>query len=135
MRQWDGIVIHHSNTGDCSAAAVDRYHREVKGWKGIGYHFVVRRDGAVELGRSLEEVGAHARNPFPSRNRTHIGILLPGKNWFRRKQVKGLKSLLRVLCTIYNIAPHKIERHHHQCPGPGLDVLEVGLASVARPLC
>ncbi|MBP9550733.1 MAG: hypothetical protein KBE34_02250, partial [Veillonella sp.] len=29
------------------------------GWAGIGYHFVIRKDGTIERGRPLSVVGAH----------------------------------------------------------------------------
>jgi len=35
---------------ESSAADIDGWHKD-KGWKGIGYHYVVRRDGTVEPGR------------------------------------------------------------------------------------
>ena len=45
-----------------------------KGWRDIGYHLVINRDGAIEQGRPLEDVGAHARGY----NRDSIGICLVG---------------------------------------------------------
>lgn len=56
------IVVHCAATKpsmDTSAADIDRWHRE-RGWLKIGYHFVVRRNGEIEEGRHIEEVGAHA---------------------------------------------------------------------------
>ena len=48
----DAIVIHHvGNTNrDVSAAEIDRWHKN-NGWAGIGYHFVIRKDGTIERGR------------------------------------------------------------------------------------
>ena len=43
-------------------------------WKGIGYHYVVRRDGTVENGRPIEEPGAHV----VGHNRYSIGICYEG---------------------------------------------------------
>ena len=42
-------------------------------WLKIGYHFVIKRDGTVETGRELEEVGAHAKG-----QRYPVGICMVG---------------------------------------------------------
>lgn len=55
------VIIHCSATKqglDYSAADIDLWHRQ-QGWKSIGYHFVVRLNGDIERGRSLNQVGAH----------------------------------------------------------------------------
>lgn len=53
------IVLHTVGVrGDTTVAAIDRYHRSL-GWRGCGYHYVVRKDGTVEPGRALGELGAH----------------------------------------------------------------------------
>ena len=56
------IVIHHTGNptdDDLSAEQLHRSHLNL-GWAGIGYHFVVRKGGSIELGRPVECVGAHA---------------------------------------------------------------------------
>ena len=50
----DGIMPHQHNT----IAKIDAYHRS-KGWKCVGYHEFVHRDGTVEHGRNIAEPGAH----------------------------------------------------------------------------
>ena len=76
MRTITMIVLHCSavRPGQRSSAKdIDDWHKD-KGWKGIGYHFVVRRDGTVETGRRLEEIGAHC----VGHNRHSIGICYEG---------------------------------------------------------
>ena len=76
MRTITLIVIHCSSVRPhqrSSAKDIDGWHKD-KGWKGIGYHFVVRRDGTVETGRPLSEVGAHV----VGHNRYSIGICYEG---------------------------------------------------------
>ena len=77
MRNITLIVIHCSAVPtwqQSSAADIDRWHKE-RGWKyGIGYHYVVRRDGTVETGRPLERQGAHCQG----HNSHSIGICYEG---------------------------------------------------------
>lgn len=63
MRDIDMIVVHCSATPegrDFTVKDIDRWHK-ARGWKGIGYHYVVYRDGSVHEGRPVNEVGAHAK--------------------------------------------------------------------------
>jgi N-acetyl-anhydromuramyl-L-alanine amidase AmpD len=57
----DAIVVHCSATRagqDVKASDIDKWHKE-RGFKCIGYHFVVDLDGAIEAGRPLTMSGAH----------------------------------------------------------------------------
>lgn len=57
----DTIIIHCSATRagqDFTAADIDHWHRQ-RGFRSIGYHFVVRLDGTVEPGRDVALDGAH----------------------------------------------------------------------------
>ena len=65
----DGLMPNEHNT----IKKIDDYHKS-KGWKGVGYHFFIQRDGTVEVGRKLWEVGAHCVN----HNRYSIGICYEG---------------------------------------------------------
>jgi hypothetical protein len=68
-------VIHTEGDGvnnDTSAAAIRAWHRTGNGWNDIGYHFWIRMNGLVELGRPLELVGSHAKG-FNT-NSTGIGL-------------------------------------------------------------
>lgn len=70
------LAVHCSATKpsmDIGRKEIDRWHRD-GGMKCIGYHYVIRRNGEVELGRSKEEVGAHVRGY----NRESLGICLVG---------------------------------------------------------
>lgn len=70
------IVLH------CSATRCDRDYpveqllrdHKVRGFRTVGYHFYIRRDGSVSQHRRLLEVGAHCR-PF---NRCSIGVCYEG---------------------------------------------------------
>ena len=82
MRTITFIVLHCSAvkpSQTSSAKQIDEWHkqrvtRNGTHWKGIGYHAVIRRDGSIEPGRPLEEVGAHCY----LHNRHSIGICYEG---------------------------------------------------------
>lgn len=55
------IIIHCSATPEgknFTVEDIDRWHK-ARGWKGIGYHYVIYLDGSVHVGRPIEQVGAH----------------------------------------------------------------------------
>lgn len=56
-----------------SAAEIDAWHR-ARGWRCIGYHYVIRRDGQIERGRPEEMPGAHCEG----HNSDSIGICYEG---------------------------------------------------------
>jgi hypothetical protein len=51
-------IIHCSASTQGDVAEIRRWHL-ARGWNDIGYHFVIRPDGEVEVGRMLHEIGAH----------------------------------------------------------------------------
>ena len=58
-----------------SAAQIDTWHRKDNHWKfGIGYHYVIRRNGSIEPGRPEYMVGAHCLN----HNAHSIGVCYEG---------------------------------------------------------
>ena len=72
------LVIHCSAVKPdqtSSAAQIDTWHRKDNHWKfGIGYHYVIRRDGEIEPGRPEWMVGAHCLN----HNAHSIGVCYEG---------------------------------------------------------
>ena len=66
MRVITLIVVHCSAVKpdqSSSAAQIDTWHRKDRHYKfGIGYHYVIRRDGTIEPGRPEWMVGAHCLN-------------------------------------------------------------------------
>ena len=63
MRQITEIIIHCSYTPASMDTSVDeiRQWHKARGWRDIGYHYVIRRSGHVDLGRPISLAGAHAR--------------------------------------------------------------------------
>ncbi|WP_095075083.1 N-acetylmuramoyl-L-alanine amidase [Tenacibaculum jejuense] len=100
MRKITHIVIHCTATvsgREFSTKDIDLWHKK-RGWKGIGYHYVIKLDGTIEQGRPEYKIGAHVKG----HNRNSIGIVYVGglnkrlspKDTRNRKQKRALKSLL-----------------------------------------
>ena len=59
----DYIVIHCAATKasmDIGLTEIRKWHVQDNGWRDVGYHYIIRRNGEVELGRSIRDTGAHA---------------------------------------------------------------------------
>ena len=102
----DCIVVHHigmANNDDVSAETVHQWHLN-NGWSGIGYHFLIRKDGTIEEGRPLGTVGAHVYGE----NRHTVGINLVG-NFESAVPTEAQKTaaahLIASLCTVYQLDP------------------------------
>ena len=103
MRKIDKIIIHCSATPptlNIGAAEIRLWHIE-RGWKDIGYHYVIRRDGTIEPGRPIEKIGAHCKG----KNKNSIGLCLIGgvdknntpKENFTPEQWETLAATTRIL--------------------------------------
>lgn len=122
----DMLVIHHVGIpdGDTSAAAIHKAHL-ANGWAGIGYHYVIRKDGFIERGRPLATVGAHAEG----QNYHTVGVNVTGnfeKETPTKRQIASLEKLLVFLCQTYDIHPSAATIVGHRnvnstdCPGKNL---------------
>jgi len=138
------IVIHHAASGwdpdplkpqssvDTSAAEIDKLHR-AKGYDSIGYHYVVRFDGAVEKGRPEDLRGAHARawdGRGISYNASSIGVCFAGNcdhsGWTAEQRQSG-EALIRELMRRYQVPPERVIGHREcgldtHCPGRLIDM-------------
>lgn len=75
-KHTDYIIIHCAATRasqNIDIKDVDRWHR-AKGWRMVGYHFFIKRDGTLQEGRRLMDGGAHASGY----NDKSIGICMAG---------------------------------------------------------
>lgn len=116
MRPLTEIIIHCTDTRpiwmqglptDAKVAEVRRWHTQERGWKDIGYHFLIDRDGTVARGRPLEQTGAHTKG----HNTGTIGIALVGGHGgaanddfhdnFTEEQDKALREQIAKLKTAY----------------------------------
>lgn len=76
MRNITKIIVHCSATPegrDFTVVDIDKWHK-ARGWQGIGYHYVVYRDGSVHEGRNIAVAGAHTSG----HNKNSIGVCYIG---------------------------------------------------------
>ena len=97
-----------------SAKDIDKWHRE-RGFKfGIGYHYVIRRNGKIEPGRPEWMVGAHCVN----HNSHSIGICYEGGLDIRGQPAdtrtpEQKATMRRLLEDLHRRYPHALVVGHH----------------------
>lgn len=140
------LVFHTAAaTGDPSRDDIDRWHRQ-RGWSGIGYHYVIRKDGTVEKGRREDLVGAHCADG--GKNHHSVGVVfsghhgddyhgVPGEPWTPAQEAAWL-TLARKLMRKYGIPVAHVIGHweagaRKACPGDRIDcdAVRARLAAVA----
>lgn len=128
-KSTDYIIVHCAATppsADIGADTIKKWHTDPKpqgrGWRDIGYHFVIKRDGTIENGRDIAVSGAHVRG----KNSNSVGICMVGgisekrraQNNFTEEQFASLIKLLKALKLVYpeaEIAGHN-EFARKACP-------------------
>jgi hypothetical protein len=126
------IVIHHIGDPprDVSASEVHGWHLG-NGWAGIGYHYLIRREGTIERGRPEEYIGSHAQG-F---NTGSIGINFAGNMEIMPvtpEQIESGAMLMADICLRYGMVPDGVSVVGHgslmptSCPGKNLrDLLDI----------
>ena len=104
----DMIVVHHTGNptdDDLSAEQIHESHL-AQGWAGCGYHYIIRKNGQVEIGRPDWAVGSHAYGY----NSHTIGVHVCGNFEIAEPtqyQIESLAYLLGWLCDEYNLNPRE----------------------------
>ena len=101
MRVINKVIIHCTDSPDSldiDVRDVNRWHLD-RGWSGIGYHYFLKRNGTIQIGRPVEKIGAHVRG----HNHDSIGVCWAGRNNITTKQYKSLLLLLRGLKSQYKL--------------------------------
>ncbi|MGH7027357.1 N-acetylmuramoyl-L-alanine amidase [Brevundimonas sp.] len=104
------LVVHCSATPanrDLGVAEIRAMHKK-QGWRDVGYHYVIRRNGVVEKGRPDNVIGAHVAG----HNDGSLGICLVGgvkpdmtaETNFTPAQYDALRTLLQELTGRYPAA-------------------------------
>jgi N-acetyl-anhydromuramyl-L-alanine amidase AmpD len=125
----DKIVIHHSASAlTTTAKEIKQWHLD-RGWKNIGYHYVIEFNGAVRAGRPLTVVPAAQKGA----NTNSIAICVvgdntdPNKRWLPA-QWRSLENLIQSLYVVL-VRRIPVSGHRDVLPGhtecPGLDIKEL----------
>jgi hypothetical protein len=122
------LVLHHTAIPDpalagCDPAAEADYMRRIeelhrdRGWRGVGYHFVVMPSGRVYEGRPSWSIGAHASG----HNGDSIGIALAGDFEEGRPEAPAVGALPALAATCEAGTPIPLVAHgdlaETACPG------------------
>lgn len=121
MRQVTKHIVHCSDSLTGDVAEIRRWHRE-RGWNDVGYHFVIRRDGEIEVGRTLDMTGAHCEG----HNHDSVGTCIVGKGDFTPAQLKALARVDAMLQALFpNIRLHGHREFNAGKTCPNCDVHKV----------
>ncbi len=114
------IVIH------CSATRCDRDYtveqllrdHKIRGFRTVGYHFYIRKDGTLTQHRRLLEVGAHARGY----NRCSVGICYEGglDEYGKSCDTRTVEQKIRLeklLWKLHRLFPNALIVGHRELPG------------------
>ena len=151
MRPINEIIVHCSATRpewmerfplSRKVEEIRLWHTRDRGWKDIGYHYLIDRDGTIATGRPVEQVGAHVQG----HNTGTIGVCLIGGHGssetdrfdqhFTGAQEKALRTLLADLKRRHP-GVTKISGHNQYaakaCPGFSVPAWYVGAKPPVKP--
>lgn len=132
MRDINKLIIHCTATPEgrkTSIEEITKWHK-ARGFRTIGYHYVIHLDGSIGRGRPEDEIGAHCKG----QNANSIGISYVGgldvygktpKDTRTPEQKHSLKILIEALQDKYigaTIHPHN-EFANKACPSFKLEDL------------
>jgi len=115
-RSTTRIILHHV-AGTMTVQSIHSMHTGY-GWGGIGYHFLVDKDGKVYRGRPIARIGAHAS----SDNIDSVGICFNGNfetETMSTAQINAGKAIVAYVKNYYGIT--RVQKHSDvsatACPG------------------
>lgn len=119
------IIVHCTATKEGKDFTVDdiRSWHKAQGWKDIGYHYVIYRDGSIHEGRDVDISGAHCSG----HNSHSIGVVYIGgldengkpKDTRTEEQKEALFFMMQSLKVLYpsaTIHPHYEFNSNKACP-------------------
>lgn len=113
------LILHCAATPEgkiFTAKDIDRMHKQ-RGFKKIGYHYVIDLDGTIEKGREETEIGAHATG----HNSKSLGICYIGgvakdgktpKDTRTKEQKQSMYELVDKLMKKYNLTLKQVHGHY-----------------------
>lgn len=130
-KKIDKVIFHCAATPDADESderwfnldidEIDRWHK-ARGWKGVGYHFFIKRDGTIQAGRSIGDMGAHTKG-----ENHNIGVCYAGSYIPTKSQVESMRELCDALRDSYGLNVYDWYCHNEfankDCPGFDRDTL------------
>ena len=109
------LIVHVTDSPDTrnvSMLDISKWHQEMncpKSSSGLycGYHYVIKRDGTVEVARPDFEMGAHTKG----QNKNSLGICWVGRNEMANVQMTALIQLCANLCVRYGLEAKQVFGH------------------------
>ncbi|MFD1735634.1 N-acetylmuramoyl-L-alanine amidase [Bacillus salitolerans] len=133
------IAIHHSATTSGSAESFARYHVNELDWPGIGYHFVIDKDGDIIQCHDLEVISYHVGNS----NSRALGICMVGD--FRTQQLTDpqrkatLNLILDLVDQLEHVGINDVWGHQEfpgyewkPCPSVNMENIRAELLSIQK---
>lgn len=113
-------ILHNSGVSVLQdIEVIHNYHKDTRGYAGIGYHFYVKKNGEIYKGRPLEWEGAHAYGS----NYDSIGICAEGDYNIedmpevQKNAIIGLIAYLKERCKNLNVVQAHRDVCATSCPG------------------
>lgn len=115
------VILHCAATPDSrkskfSVRDIRKWHK-ARGWRDIGYHYYITRDGKIHKGRKDSMQGAHTKG----KNRNSLGVCYEGSYFPSMKQINSLIKLYTKIKNKYDIDIEKWYGHYQfankDCPG------------------
>lgn len=126
LRTINKIIIHCSDSEQIAdVVSIKQLHMNERGWRDIGYHWVVTRQGEVQVGRPEDEPGAHCKG-FNSES---FGICLGGRHNFDYVQLEAMRDFTVQKLKQYGLSwqnvfcHHELDKQGKTCPNLPGDLL------------
>ena len=131
MNKPKEIILHCSATPDdrdIDIETIRKWHTEERKWKDVGYHYCIKRNGTIQIGRLETEIGAGVYR----HNRDVIHVCLIGIGNYTNRQLKALDRLcldIHIRCRIEseNIKGHYEYDPNKTCPNLNMPDVRRGL--------
>ncbi len=119
-----GVAVHHTaGPSNQSPESIALYHVNVRGWGGVGYHFLIKPNGTVCYVGDVKTQRAHVANL----NHKYIGISMIGTFMGEKptdEQLRSVYLLNKELIEVdsrFNMSWGEVKRHNElsatACPG------------------
>ena len=114
-REITEVVVHHTDTYEDQNIDYDdvyKWHVEDRGFKDVGYHFLILRNGDLQVARPISQTGAHC---LKGHNRYSIGLSFVGgivgsgkkrgtkrdSSTFKPEQWETFKAFMRAFYSVH----------------------------------